>query len=82
MNLPIYKKILKNNQNLSSYLNNNNLPGKFYATTAALQIRAGHRSINVNLWPLTVHIYHVMIIVIGGFSKKSFLLLFSRNSFE
>ena len=49
MNLPIYKKILKNNQNLSSYLNNNNLPGEFYATTAALQIRAGHQSINVNL---------------------------------
>ena len=36
----------------------------------ALQIRAGQRSITANLWPLTAHIYHVMIIVTGGFSKK------------
>ena len=42
----------------------------------ALQIRTGQRSINVNLWPLTAHICHVMIMVTGGFSKKS--LLFSE----
>ena len=39
---------------------------------AALQIRAGQRSIATNFWPLTAHINHVMIIVTGGFSKKSF----------
>ena len=43
----------------------------------ALQIRA----ITINLWPLTTHIYHAMIIMTSGFSKKS-LLLFPRNSFE
>ena len=47
---------------------------------AALQIRAGQRSITASLWPLTAHIYHVMIIVTGGFSKKSFLLLFSEGA--
>ena len=50
-----------------------------------LQIRAGPWSITANLWPLTAHIYHVMIILTGEFSKKSFLLLlflFCRNSFE
>ena len=39
---------------------------------AVLQIKADQRSITGNLWPLTAHIYHVMIIVTGGFSKKSF----------
>ena len=39
-----------------------------------LQIRTGQRSINVNLWPLTAHICHVMIMVTSGFSKKSLLL--------
>ena len=38
---------------------------------AALQIMAGQRSITANLWPFTAHIYHVMIIVTGGISKKS-----------
>ena len=52
---------------------------------AALQIRAGQRSVTANLQPLTAHIYHEMIILTGGFFKKSFLLilfLFSRISFE
>ena len=42
------------------------------------------QSITANLRPLTTHIYHVMIIVTGDFSKKSLLLLllFPRNSFE
>ena len=35
-----------------------------------LQIRAGQQPITTNLWPLTSHIYHVMIIVISSFSKK------------
>ena len=39
-----------------------------------LQIRAGQWSITTNLWPLTAHIYHVMIIMTVGFSKKLFLL--------
>ena len=43
-----------------------------------LQIRAGQQSITANTWPLTTHIYHVMIMVTGGFSKKSFLLIFSE----
>ena len=38
----------------------------------ALQIRAGQWAITANLWPLTAHIYHVMIIVTSAFSKKSF----------
>ena len=42
---------------------------------AALQIRAGQRSITANLRPLTAYIYHVMIIVTGEFSNKSFFLL-------
>ena len=37
-----------------------------------LQIRASQRSITANLWPLTAHIYHVMIIVAGDSSKKSY----------
>ena len=42
---------------------------------AALQIRAGQRSITANLRTLTAYIYHVMIIVTGEFSNKSFFLL-------
>lgn len=47
---------------------------------AALQIRAGQWLITASLWPLTTHLYHVMIAVMGGVSKKPFLFL--RNSFE
>ena len=51
-----------------------------------LQIRDGQRSITTNLRPLTSHMYHVMIIVTGGFSNKSFfvliLFLFPKNSLE
>ena len=55
-----------------------------FGAVTALQIRAGQRSITTNIWPLTAHIYHVIIIVTGGFSKKSFFhyYLFLRNSFE
>ena len=38
----------------------------------ALQIRASQQTITANLWSLTAHIYHVMIMVIRDFSKKSF----------
>ena len=38
----------------------------------ALQIRAGQRLVTANLWLLTAHIYRVMIIVTGSFSKNSF----------
>ena len=37
-----------------------------------LQIRTSQQSITANLWDLITHIYHVMTIVISGFSKKSF----------
>ena len=47
----------------------------------ALQIKASQWSITTNRRPLTTHIYHVMIIVTGGFSLKSFLF-FPRNSFK
>ena len=50
--------------------------------STALQVSVGQRSITTNLQPLTTRIYHVMVIVNGGFSKKYFLLLFTRNSFE
>ena len=43
---------------------------------AALQIRANQQSITASLWPLTAYIYHVMIIVTGGFSKKTFFIIF------
>ena len=36
--------------------------------------RTGQQSITTNLLPLAAHIYHVMIIVTSGFSRKSFLL--------
>ena len=42
----------------------------------SLQIRASQRSITAKLWPLTAHTYPVMIIVTGGFSKKSFYYIF------
>ena len=51
------------------------LARKSVSTSPALQIRASQRSITANLWPLTARIYHVMIIVISGFSKKSFFLI-------
>ena len=47
---------------------------KYYRSTA-LQIRAGQWSVTASLQPLTAHIYHVMIIVSGDFSKKSFLCI-------
>ena len=47
-----------------------------YTAYTALQIRDGQRSITANLLPLTAHIYHVMIIVTGGFSKKSVLFYY------
>ena len=34
-------------------------------------MRAGQQSITANIWPLNTYIY-VMVIVTGGFSKKSF----------
>ena len=41
-------------------------------SSAALQIRAGQRSITANLRPLTTIIYYEMIIATGGFSKISY----------
>ena len=36
---------------------------------------AGQQSTNTNLQPLTTHIYHVMIILTSGLSKKSFFII-------
>ena len=46
---------------------------------AALQIRTGQRTLTTNLWSLTAHIYHVMIMVTGGFSKKSIFIIFRSS---
>ena len=35
----------------------------------ALQIRAGQWSVTANFGPSTAHLYHVMIIMAGGFSR-------------
>ena len=43
--------------------------------SSGLQIRTSQWSITANLCPFTAHIYHVMIIVTGGFSKKSFFFI-------
>ena len=53
---------------------------QFCVSSAALQVRVGQRSITANLWPLTTHIYHIMIIVTIGFSKKSFLTILNLFS--
>ena len=54
-----------------------------WMTVSALQIRAGHQSITANLWPLTAHIYHIMIIVTSGFSKKySFVIIFRSSCMQ
>ena len=49
---------------------------QIFYTFSALQLWTGQRSITANLWPLTAYIYHVMTIVTGGFSKKSFYYYF------
>ena len=49
-------------------------------SNTVLQIRASQQSINANIWPLTAHIYHVMITVTSDFSKKSFFIIIFRSS--
>ena len=73
-----------------SYSKRNNFNKKFYKKMQpenqqallfpALQTRTSQQSITANLWPLTTHIYHVMIIVTGGFSNKSFFIIIFRSS--
>ena len=46
-----------------------------YIHVLALQKRTGQLSITANLWPLTTHTYHAIIIVTGSFSEKSFFSL-------
>ena len=48
--------------------------------TPALQVSTSQCSITANLWSLTVHIYHVMIIVTSGFSKKFFSIIIFRSN--
>ena len=43
-------------------------------SVSALQIRANQWSITATLWPLTTHIYHVMIIVTSDLPKKYFFI--------
>ena len=50
--------------------------------SAALQIRASQRPITANLWPLTAHICHVMIIVTGGFSRNLFFIIFRSSCMQ
>ena len=66
---------------------NKKLPAAYLSAFifSALQIRTTQRSITANFRSLTAHIYHLIIIVTGGFSKKSFLLILFlcfRNSYE
>ena len=46
----------------------------------ALQIRTNQLSISANLWPLIAYIYQVMIIVTGGFPKKTYFIIIFRSS--
>ena len=50
--------------------------------TQLLKQGSGHRSTTASLWSFTAHSSHVVIIMTGGFSKKCFLLIFSRISFK
>ena len=50
-----------------------------YRFSSVLQIRTNQQSITANLWPLTTHIYHVMIMMTGGFFNKSFLIIFRSS---
>ena len=54
------------------------LPWNFLLWVSAVN---NGRSVVNHLWPLTAHIYHVMITVAMGFSQKPLYLLFPRNSF-
>ena len=45
-----------------------------------LEIKNGQQLITVNPWSLSAHFYHIMIIVTGGFSKKSFFIIVFRSS--
>ena len=45
-----------------------------------LQRRTGQWSITSNIWPLITHIYHVMIIVTGGFPRNLFIIIIFRSS--
>ena len=50
------------------------LAAKNSLSISVLQIKTSQQSITTNFWPLTAHKYHIMIIVTGGFSKKSFII--------
>ena len=47
----------------------------FSICSIALQIRASQQSITANLWPLTTHFCHVMVIVTGGFPRNPFIII-------
>ena len=47
-----------------------------------LQIKASQWSITPNPWLLTTYFYHIMTIVTGGFSKKSFFIIFRSSHMQ
>ena len=54
----------------------------FHSLLTALQIRATQRSITTSLWPLTAHMYYVMITATRGISKKSFFIIFRSSRMQ
>ena len=46
-------------------------------TYSMLQIKASQQSITANLWPLTAHIYHTVIIVTSGFHGNFIIIMFN-----
>ena len=54
----------------------------FRSLLTALQIRASQRSITTSLWPLTAHMYYVMITATRGISKKSFFVIFRSSRMQ
>ena len=68
-----FKKIIKKKLEVSSFYTSVPKIMIVRYTVPGLHIRASQQSITTNIWPLTTHIYHEMIIVTGEFSKKSFL---------
>ena len=68
--------LLCNNRNKTKYFPLQNP----FLEDPVLQIRDSQQSITANLWPLTAHIYYVMIIVTSGFSKKSFITFRSSRT--
>ena len=68
-----YFMVLFSNQMCKKIFEEEIWNSEYKCALPVLQIRVCQQSITANLWPLTTHIHHIMIIVTGGISKKSFL---------